>query len=87
LVLERRTVFSHLDRIRNFDSQNRPFAFYYCRISLAGPFLRDFRNNIDPQRPWTATLTYALGGDRVAENVCAENPFEYYNNRESDVPS
>ena len=37
--------------------------------------------------PWTATLTYALGGDRVAENVCAENPFEYYNNRESDVPS
>jgi len=36
--------------------------------------------------PWTATLTYALGGDRVAENVCAENPFEYYNNRESDVP-
>jgi hypothetical protein len=36
--------------------------------------------------PWTATLTYAPGGDRVAENVCAENPFEYYNNKESDVP-
>src|SRR5215471_12700287 len=34
LVLERRTVFSHLDRIVNFDSQNRPFGFYYCRISL-----------------------------------------------------
>src|SRR5262252_3301380 len=23
--------------------------------------------------PWTATLTYAPGGERVAENVCAEN--------------
>ena len=36
--------------------------------------------------PWTATLTYAPGGDRVAENVCAENPHEYYNNKDSDVP-
>jgi len=35
--------------------------------------------------PWTSTLTYAPG-DRVAENACAENPNEYYNNRESDVP-
>jgi hypothetical protein len=26
LVLERRTVFSHLDRNGNFDSQNRPFG-------------------------------------------------------------
>jgi hypothetical protein len=39
LVLERRTVFSHLDRNGNFDSQNRPFGFYYRRISLAGPLL------------------------------------------------
>src|SRR5215831_3442976 len=46
---ERRTVFSHLDRIGNFDSQNRPFGFYYCRISLARPLLRDFCNNIDPE--------------------------------------
>jgi hypothetical protein len=36
--------------------------------------------------PWTATLTYAPGGDRVTESVCAENRNEYYNNRESDVP-
>jgi len=36
--------------------------------------------------PWTATLTYAPGGARVAEGVCAENRMEYYNNRESDVP-
>jgi len=36
--------------------------------------------------PWTATLTYAPGGDRVAESVCAENPHEYYNNRDSDIP-
>jgi hypothetical protein len=34
---------------------------------------------------WTATLTYAPG-DRVVESVCAENPNEYYNHRESDVP-
>jgi hypothetical protein len=50
LVLERRTVFSRLDRIGNFDSQNRPFRFYYCRISLAGPFLGDFCNNIGQNR-------------------------------------
>jgi hypothetical protein len=36
--------------------------------------------------PWTATLTYAPGGTQVAENICAENPYEYYNNKESDVP-
>jgi hypothetical protein len=36
--------------------------------------------------PWTATLTYAPGPDRVSEGVCADNRYEYYNNRESDVP-
>jgi hypothetical protein len=37
--------------------------------------------------PWTARLTYAPGGDRVAETVCAENRYEYYyNNKEADVP-
>ena len=39
--------------------------------------------------PWTATLTYAPGPDRVAEGVCAENRMEYYhgvNSKESDVP-
>jgi hypothetical protein len=35
--------------------------------------------------PWTATLTYAPS-DPVAEGICAENPNEYYNNKESDVP-
>jgi hypothetical protein len=35
--------------------------------------------------PWTATLTYTPSGP-VNEGVCAENPNEYYNNRESDVP-
>src|SRR5215475_13367625 len=50
LVLERRTVFSHLDRIVNFDSQSRLFGFYYCRISLAGLLLGDFCNNIGPQQ-------------------------------------
>jgi hypothetical protein len=51
LVLERRTVFSRLDRIGYFDSQNRPFGFYYCRISPAGPFIGDFCNKIDHGLP------------------------------------
>jgi len=36
--------------------------------------------------PWTATLTYVPGPDQIAEGVCAENPHEYYNNKDSDVP-
>ena len=36
--------------------------------------------------PWTATLTYMPGPDQIGEGVCAENPHEYYNNKESDVP-
>jgi hypothetical protein len=36
--------------------------------------------------PWTATLTYVPGPDQIAETVCAENPHEYYNNRDADVP-
>jgi hypothetical protein len=36
--------------------------------------------------PWTATLTYVPGPDFIAEGVCAENPREYYNNKDSDVP-
>ena len=36
--------------------------------------------------PFTATLTYVPSPDPPPENVCAENPHEYYNNRDSDVP-
>jgi len=36
--------------------------------------------------PWTATLTYVPGPDQISEGVCAENPREYYNNKDSDVP-
>jgi hypothetical protein len=36
--------------------------------------------------PWTATMTYVPGGAEVGEGVCAENPHEYYNNKDSDVP-
>jgi hypothetical protein len=36
--------------------------------------------------PWTATLTYVPGPDYIPEGVCAENPHEYYNNKDSDVP-
>jgi hypothetical protein len=35
--------------------------------------------------PWTATLTYAPA-DPLTEGICAENPNEYYNNKESDIP-
>jgi hypothetical protein len=37
--------------------------------------------------PWTATLTYAPSKDPVQEGVCAENPHEYYNNKDSDLPT
>jgi hypothetical protein len=36
--------------------------------------------------PYTATLTYAPSANPLVENACAENPHEYYNNRDSDVP-
>jgi hypothetical protein len=36
--------------------------------------------------PWTATLTYVPGPDQISETVCAENPHEYYNNRDANVP-
>ena len=36
---------------RNFDSQNRPFGFYYCRFSLIGCPHRDFCNTIGTKRP------------------------------------
>jgi len=36
--------------------------------------------------PWTATLTYVPGPDHISEGVCAENPREYYNSKDSDVP-
>src|SRR5215470_3268215 len=53
LMRERRTIFLHLDRIGDFDSQNRPFGFHYCRISLAEPLLGDFCNNIGQLRKCT----------------------------------
>ena len=37
--------------------------------------------------PWTTTLTYVPGRDLFPETVCAENPHEYYNNKDSDVPT
>jgi hypothetical protein len=35
--------------------------------------------------PWSAKVTLRKAGGWV-ENVCAENPFEYYNNRISPIP-
>ncbi len=37
--------------------------------------------------PWTATITYGRGSDEWPETVCAENTHEYYNNKNSDVPT
>jgi hypothetical protein len=37
--------------------------------------------------PWTATITYGRGTDAWPEIVCAENTHEYYNNRDSSVPT
>jgi hypothetical protein len=36
--------------------------------------------------PWTTTITYARDPAEWPEGVCAENRYEYYNNKESDVP-
>ena len=36
--------------------------------------------------PWTATLTYGPSPDQIPEVVCAENPHEYYTDKDSDVP-
>jgi hypothetical protein len=37
--------------------------------------------------PWSATITYGRGSDEWPETVCAENRHEYYNNKESEVPT
>jgi hypothetical protein len=37
--------------------------------------------------PWTATVTYGRGSNDWPETVCAENTREYYNNKDSDVPT
>jgi hypothetical protein len=36
--------------------------------------------------PWTATITYGPSPDPIPEGVCAENPREYYHNRDTDLP-
>jgi hypothetical protein len=36
--------------------------------------------------PFTATMTYVPSPGLLPESVCAENPHEYYNNKDSDVP-
>jgi len=36
--------------------------------------------------PWTATITYRPNIGSWTEQICAENRYEYYNNRESAVP-
>jgi len=37
--------------------------------------------------PWTATITYRPSIDPWTELICAENQHEYYNNRESRIPT
>jgi hypothetical protein len=37
--------------------------------------------------PWTATITYGRGSGQWQEIICAENRHEYYNNKDSDVPT
>jgi len=36
--------------------------------------------------PFTATLTFVPNSGPLEEFICAENPHEYYNNKDSDVP-
>ena len=37
--------------------------------------------------PWRATVTYGRGSNNWPEIVCAENTHEYYNNKDSEVPT
>jgi len=37
--------------------------------------------------PWSATITYGRGSGIWQEIICAENRHEYYNNKDSDVPT
>jgi len=37
--------------------------------------------------PFTATITYVPSANPLNEVVCAENPHEYYNSKDSDVPT
>ena len=36
---------------------------------------------------WSATITYGRGSGQWQEIICAENRHEYYNNKDSDVPT
>jgi hypothetical protein len=36
--------------------------------------------------PWSGTATYSKADDIWVENVCAENTFQYYNNRDAAIP-
>jgi len=36
--------------------------------------------------PWSGTATYSKADEIWVENVCAENTFEYYNNRDTAIP-
>ena len=37
-------------------------------------------------KPWSGMATYSRADDIWVENVCAENTFEYYNNRDTALP-
>jgi hypothetical protein len=44
---------------------------------------------VDPNvfnAPWSGFATYSKADDLWTENVCAENTFEYYNNRDTAIP-
>ena len=44
---------------------------------------------VDPNMftaPWSGLATYSKADDLWTENVCAENTFEYYNDRDTAVP-
>ena len=54
-----------------------------------GPGLQVAFTVVDPNvfnTPWSGLATYSKADDLWTENVCAENTFEYYNNRDSAVP-
>ena len=37
--------------------------------------------------PWSATVTYRKAGSQWQEQVCAENSYEYYANKDTQIPA
>ena len=94
-VIERYRLISYEEakeaRDRNVAINGPPATNQAASIDLdyKGQGLQVAFTVIDPNvfnTPWSGLATYSKADDLWTENVCAENTFEYYNNRDTAVP-